>query len=244
MKGRFVPVMFSRQEGRFLTQPKSAVSPPRLLLPTRRARGSSSWREDMLVESRASRRTARVAAPRSPTQPSCSAEVGSRRSVLRLVVAAALSGQAAPPTAAVVLLPKTKEQVEASASRARLLDAMPTFPLLDAQRRIEALLADEASYRTVVALGLPTGQLQMPPMIETSVLLGLELRTTDAAVLRAAASEYAVAASKAEELLTYAEEAQLQKDSAAIRQNLDGAFAAVATCKASLQRMLAVLPTS
>ena len=164
--------------------------------------------------------------------------------MLRLILVAALSAQAAPPAAAVVLLPKTKEQVEASASRARLLDAMPTFPLLDAQRRIDALLADEAPYRTVVTLGLPTGQLQMPPQIETSVLLGLEFRTTDAAALRAAAGEYALAAAKAEELITYAEEAQLQKDSAAIGQNLDGAFAAVATCKASLQRMLAVLPTT
>ena len=202
------------------------------------ATGRRAWTPNL------SRRTTGAAAPRSPPHASCAAEAGSRRSVLRLVLAAALSGRAAPPAAAVVLLPKTKEQVEASASRARLLDAMPTFPLLDAQRSIEMLLADEATYRTVVALGLPTGQLQMPPMIETSVLLGLELRTTDAAVLRAAASEYAVAASKADELLTYAEEAQLQKDSGAIRQNLDGAFAAVATCKSSLQRMLAVLPTT
>tara|TARA_B110001452_G_scaffold245710_1_gene230545 strand:- start:551 stop:928 length:378 start_codon:yes stop_codon:yes gene_type:complete len=121
---------------------------------------------------------------------------------------------------------------------------MPTFPLLDAQRRIEALVADEESYRTCVALGLPTGKLQMPPMIQSSVFQGLELRATDLAVLRAEASEYAVAASKAEELLTYAEGAQLEKDDAAVRQNLDGAFAAVAKCKSSLERMLAVLPTA
>jgi len=115
---------------------------------------------------------------------------------------------------------------------------------LDAQRRIEALVADEESYRTCVALGLPTGKLQMPPMIQSSVFQGLELRATDLAVLRAEASEYAVAASKAEELLTYAEGAQLEKDDAAVRQNLDGAFAAVAKCKSSLERMLAVLPTA
>ena len=182
----------------------------------------------------------------TPKHPSwCAAEVGSRRCVLlRLVLAAALSSQVAPPAAAIVLLPKTKEQVEASASRARLLDAMPTFPLLDAQRRIEVLIADEQAYRTVVALGLPTGQLQMPPMIESSVFMGLELRTTDLTVLRAAASEYTMAAFKADELLTYAEGAQLQKEDAAIRQHLDGAFAAVATCKSSLQRMLAVLPAA
>ena len=129
-----------------------------------------------------------------------------------------------------------------SAARARALSANPVVPLLSAQKAIDALLAKEDTFRDVVTMGLPTGRLQMPPMLEPGVVLNLELGAKDPAELRAASQEYAAAASKADELLTYAEAAQLQGDQASIRQNLDGAFAAVARCKLSLQRMLAALP--
>ena len=146
----------------------------------------------------------------------------------------------APPADAVVLLPKTNEQKEQSASRARALTAAaPAFPIQAAQGGVDALLADEETFRAIVAMGLPTGSLQMPPRIEKGVFLNLELSATDPTALRAAAEAYTQDAAKAEEYLTYAEGAQLQGDNERIRANLDAAFAAVQRCKTSLQRVLA-----
>ena len=146
----------------------------------------------------------------------------------------------APPAGAIVVLPKTNEQKEQSASRARALTAAaPAFPIQAAQGGVDALLADEETFRAIVAMGLPTGSLQMPPRIEKGVFLNLELSATDPTALRAAAEAYTQDAAKAEEYLTYAEGAQLQGDNESIRANLDAAFAAVQRCKTSLQRVLA-----
>lgn len=148
----------------------------------------------------------------------------------------------APPADAVVLLPKTNEQKEQSASRARALTANPAFPVQAAQRGVDALLADEETFRAVVTMGLPTGVLQMPIRMEKGVFLNLELSVTDPTALRAAAEAYMQDAAKAEEYLTYAEGAQLQGDSESIRAYLDSAFAAAKRCQTSLQRVLAQLP--
>lgn len=160
------------------------------------------------------------------------------------VVLAFLLAYSSPPANAIVVLPKSKEQVEASASRARALSANPALPITAAQRGIDALLADEEAFRAVVTMGLPTGPLQMPPALEKGVFLNLELSATDPAALRAAAQAYMLEAAKADENLTYAEGAQLQGDSESIRTNLDAAFAAVRKCQASLQRVLAEVPAA
>lgn len=148
----------------------------------------------------------------------------------------------APPAGAVIVLPRTKEQIEQSAQRARALAANPVFPVQAAQRGIDMLLADEAAFRAVVTMGLPTGSLQMPTRLEKGVFLNLELSATDPTALRAAAEAYVQDSMKAEEYLTYAEGAQLQGDSESIGANLDLALGAAKRCKASLQQVLAQLP--
>ena len=142
------------------------------------------------------------------------------------------------PAHAVVLLPAPKAQREASASRARALSALPTYPILAAQRDILALLADQEAFRKCVTLGLPMGRLQMPPMLEDGVFLNLELGAVDPSAVRAAARAYTVDASKANEYLVYAEGAQMDKNSAETSKYLDDAFEAVDRCRVSLQRVL------
>lgn len=160
------------------------------------------------------------------------------------VALAAAAVVAVPRANAIVLLPKTPEQVEASASRARAMSALPTYPLLEAQRNIDKLLEDQDAFRTCVTLGLPTGRLQMPTVLENGFFLNLELSATDPKALRAAAEVYTIDAAKANEYLTYAEAAQIDSDAAATKQNLDLAFSAVDRCKASLMQVLAQLPAS
>ena len=157
---------------------------------------------------------------------------------------AALDQLLVPSADAVYVLPKPEAQVEASASRARALSALPTYPILESQRNIEALLADEETFRTCVALGLPTGRLQMPTILEGGIFLNLELGATEPDALRAAAAAYAVDAAKANEYLAYAEGAQMDKDLAEVTRNLDVAFSAVQRCKVSLQRVVAAAARS
>ena len=63
-----------------------------------------------------------------------------------LATAAAIAAAAfAAPAGAIVLLPKSQAQIDSSESRARALNASPAFPVLEALRNIEALLADPSS---------------------------------------------------------------------------------------------------
>jgi hypothetical protein len=180
----------------------------------------------------------------APAYRSRDAAAATAAAVMTALVAAALASLAfASPADAIVVLPKPQDQVEASAARARALSALPTFPLLEAQRNIEMLLADQESFRTCVALGLPTGRLQMPAMLESGVFLNLELVAKDPAALRTAAQAYMLDASKANEYLAYAEGAQIEKASATqVAEYLDVAFAAVERCSANLQRILVQAP--
>ena len=124
------------------------------------------------------------------------------------------------------------------------MSASPSFPLLDAQSKIDALLADREAFRTCVTLGLPTGRLQMPVMLESGVFLNMELLAADGAALRAAAQAYAVDAARANEYLTFAEAAQLDGNPPEVAKNLDAAFDAVERCSESLRQMLAQMPAA
>ena len=179
----------------------------------------------------------------TPAFRSRDATAATAAAVTTALVAAALASLVFASSAdAVVLLPQPKEQAEASAARARALRATPSYPLLEAQRNIEALLADREAFRTCVALGLPTGRLQMPATISQGAFLNLELVASNPAALRAAAQAYAVDASKANEYLAYAERAQMDQSAAEVTEYLDVAFSAAERCATSLQRILAQAP--
>lgn len=175
--------------------------------------------------------------PRGWSRDAAGATLSALTTALTAAVLATFASM--PPVGAIVTLPRSQEQIEASVSRARALSAVPTFPLLSALQRIEALQADEATFRTCVTLGLPTGRLQMPPMLESGLFLNLELAAADPTALRAAAQAYTADALQANQYLAYAEAAQQQQEGAEISKYLDAAFLAVERCSASLQRALA-----
>ena len=68
--------------------------------------------------------------------------------------------------------------------------SISVYAILQAQRTTQRLLADEDTFRTMVAIGLPTGSLQMPPQLLFSSFKKLEDTVSDPGAFMDAAIEY------------------------------------------------------
>lgn len=131
-----------------------------------------------------------------------------RALILRRHAACALAAACVlpPPRSGAADYATTEEaaarQVEAELQQtARFFREPPIFPLLSAQRSLEALLADEATFRELARLGLPTGAQQVPVVLLPEYLERLGDVASDRAAWAAAAREYVRDARDADELM-------------------------------------------
>ena len=133
---------------------------------------------------------------------------------------------------------------------------LPIFPILGAQRTLDKLLAEEVVFRSLIKTGLPTGELQLPPVIAPSLFERLASRVRDAEALREAGKCYVREARDADELVAFAmrslslgkqAEAEKRVAEAASREveldeYLERAMAAAQRASLALARVVTLLP--
>ena len=134
--------------------------------------------------------------------------------------------------------------------------SLPIFPVLGAQRTLDRLLSEEAQFRRLLKAGLPTGELQAPPILSPQLFERLEARAADVQSLREAARAYVRDARDADELLALAQrsrrlgreaEAARRLGEAAVREAelddyLDKALRACRRASHALARVVTLLP--
>lgn len=134
--------------------------------------------------------------------------------------------------------------------------SLPIFPILGAQRSLERLLSEEALVRKLIKAGMPTGDVQSPPVLSPLLFERLEARAADPAALREAARAYVRDARDADELFGFAQrsrrlgsqaEAAQRTGEAAVRDAevdgyLDKALLACELASQALARVVALLP--
>ena len=157
---------------------------------------------------------------------------------------------AAPLLTAMVPAPSSAVVSNVASSNSLLLagggDAsMDIFPIISAQRDVQKLLEDEETFRTMVTIGLPTGNLQMPPSILFNLFKRLETKTRDPDAFMDAAIEYIEYTRDANDLIQLARMARTNGGGPlAVQDYLDRAiFAAQGSAKA-LNVMVPLLPGS
>ena len=133
---------------------------------------------------------------------------------------------------------------------------LPIFPILGAQRTLDKLLAEEVVFRSLIKTGLPTGELQLPPVIAPSLFERLASRVRDAEALREAGMCYVREARDADELVAFAmrslslgkqAEAEKRVAEAASREveldeYVERAMAAAQRASLALARVVTLLP--
>ena len=91
---------------------------------------------------------------------------------------------------------------------------LPIYPIVSAQKSVDAVLADSELFRSLVRLGKPTGELQLPPVISMALFERIaELRPESKPVLLSAAKDYVRDSFDANALLTRALELQTERKS-------------------------------
>ena len=122
--------------------------------------------------------------------------------------------------------------------------ALPVLPILAAQSDATRLLADEQTFRTMVTIGLTSGALQLPPVLEFKLFQRLEPVVKDSGVFMDAAIEYVEYARDANDLLRLA---QLSRTNGggpqATSDYLDRCVEATRGAARALDRMVPLLPT-
>ena len=143
---------------------------------------------------------------------------------------ALLSGGAA--LSAITLLPVSPAVGEA-----------PVFPVLAARASVSKLLEEEETYRTMVTIGLATGNLQMPPLLSFKLFQQLEPSVTDPGTFMDAAIEYVEYARDANDLTELARLSRTNGgDPGAVQDYLDRSLIAAKGAAKALDRMVPLLP--
>lgn len=135
---------------------------------------------------------------------------------------------------------------------------LPIFPILGAQRTLDKLLAEEQLFRSLIKTGLPTGELQLPPVISPTLFerLASRVRDAEAEALREAGMCYVREARDVDELVAFAmrslslgkqAEADKRVAEAAAREvelddYLDRAMRAARCASTALARVVTLLP--
>ena len=123
--------------------------------------------------------------------------------------------------------------------------SLQTFAIEQAQKDVKALLADEDTFKTMVTIGIPTGNLQMPPQIMFSAFKKLEERVSDPDAFMDAAIEYVEYSRDANDLIALV---ALDRRNGgrgmqdAIQDHLDRSLVAARGCAKALDRMVPLLP--
>ena len=122
---------------------------------------------------------------------------------------------------------------------------LPVYPIFAAQRTVEALLADATTFRSTARLGLPTGELQLPPTLSPTLFERLALAVDDGAALSDAGRSYVMAAYDANELLEFAERTRRGGGGdGEVCEYVDRSIEAARRCSDALSRVVRLLPTS
>ena len=123
---------------------------------------------------------------------------------------------------------------------------LPIYPIVAARRTLDALLADEASFRAAVRLGQSTGSLQLPPEISPSLFERIAANVGEqGAELRAAGQAYITAAYDANELFEFAQRFHAQgRGDVEVCEFVDKALAAARLSSDALRRVMLVLPAN
>ena len=119
------------------------------------------------------------------------------------------------------------------------------FPILAAQRDVQRLLKDEASFRTMVSIGLPSTSLPMPPLLSFSVFKRIEESARDPGAFMDGAIEYVEYSRDANDLLRLAEVARAtggERAAASVADYLDRAMEAARGSERALARLVPLLP--
>lgn len=122
-------------------------------------------------------------------------------------------------------------------------EGLPTYPILAAQSTVTKLLEDEETFRTMMKIGLPTGNLQMPPQIAFALFKKLEGRVSDPGAFMDAAIEYVEYSRDANDLVALARMSRTNGGGpAAVDDYVDRSMYAARGAAKALQRMVPLLP--
>jgi len=162
---------------------------------------------------------------RAPPPAMSLAPVSGRRAVVAAVAAAAaLGGQ---PSASLA---------------AAGLDA-PNLRILAARSTTTKLLEDEATFKTMIKVGLATDTLQLPPTLPFTMFKELEATVTDPGEFMDAAIEYVEYQRDAKDLLALAVLGRVNgAGSEAVQDYVDRSLLSVRGADKALQRMVPLLP--
>jgi hypothetical protein len=163
--------------------------------------------------------------------PACS-----RRTLV--VNSMAIAGAAMSPP------PALGADLGALANRSPFYDeSLNVFAIIVAQRDVRKLFEDEDTFKTMMRIGIPTGNLQVPPQISFSAFKKLEPRVSDPGAFMDAAIEYVEYSRDANDLV---ELARLSRTNgagpAALDDYVDRSLAAARGAAKALDRMVPLLP--
>ena len=128
-------------------------------------------------------------------------------------------------------------------ARRQLDSKPPIFPILAAQGDVKRLLDDEETFRTMITIGLPTGNLQMPPEIAFTSLKALEDCVKDPGTFMDASIEYVEYSRDANDLIALAKMSRTNGGGPrAVQDYLDRSLEAAKDCARALDRMVPLLP--
>mmetsp|Transcript_24460 Transcript_24460/g.78615 ORF Transcript_24460/g.78615 Transcript_24460/m.78615 type:complete len:186 (-) Transcript_24460:105-662(-) len=125
--------------------------------------------------------------------------------------------------------------------------SISVYAILQAQRTTQRLLADEDTFRTMVAIGLPTGSLQMPPQLLFSSFKKLEDTVSDPGAFMDAAIEYVEYTRDANDLVELAALDRKNGDpndprtAIAVQDHLDRSMVAARGAAKALDKMVPLL---
>jgi hypothetical protein len=172
-----------------------------------------------------------------------------RRRLWVLAAAAICSGPQLPSLAAdfpamEARLSSDFKSLQSGAVRpAPVAAALDAFPILSARRDVSRLLDDEDTFRAMVRIGLPTGTLQMPPIILFNLFKRLEDQSSNPDVFMDGAIEYIEYTRDANDLLELARLSRTNGGGARLVDDyLDRSLDAARGASRALDRMIPLLP--